>query len=138
MLISKKTSKAFLAVRSFFMSRFENIKLEFLEDIGIENKQCDNLAKIYAETLENMSAARTSVASNNLAAIMKFLAIINIVFMPLTVITGIGGMSEFTMMTESIWWPHAYAALTVVLVIIGFITYRLVRDIGAPRNSRRR
>ena len=56
----------------------------------------------------------------------------------MTVITGLGGMSEFTMMTEGIWWPHAYAALVVVLVIIGFITYRLVHDIGAPRNNRRR
>ena len=117
---------------------FRTEELEFLEDIGIENKQCDNLAKIYAETLENMSDARTSVASNNLSIIMKYLAVINIVFMPLTVITGIGGMSEFTMMTEGIWWPHAYAALVVVMVIIGFVTYRLVHDIGAPRNTRRR
>jgi magnesium transporter len=62
------------------------------------------------------------------------LAVINIVFLPLTVITGLGGMSEFTMMTEGIWWPHAYSALVVVLVIIGFVTYRLVHDIGAPRN----
>ena len=117
---------------------FRTEELEFLEDIGIENKQCDNLAKIYAETLENMSDARSSVASNNLSTIMKYLAVINIVFMPLTVITGIGGMSEFTMMTEGIWWPHAYAALVVVMVIIGFVTYRLVHDIGAPRNARRR
>jgi magnesium transporter len=117
---------------------FRTEELEFLEDIGIENKQCDNLAKIYAETLENMSDARSSVASNNLSTIMKYLAVINIVFLPLTVITGIGGMSEFTMMTEGIWWPHAYAALIVVMVIIGFVTYRLVHDIGAPRNTRRR
>ena len=111
---------------------------EFLEDIAIENKQCDNLARIYAETLEDMSEARSSVASNNLATIMKYLAIINIVFLPLNVITGVGGMSEFTMMTEGIWWPHAYAALVVIMVIIGFITYRLVYDIGTPRNVRRR
>jgi magnesium transporter len=111
---------------------------EFLEDIGIENKQCYNLARIYAETLEDISEARSAVASNNLAVIMKYLAIINIVFLPLTVITGLGGMSEFTMMTEGIWWPHAYAALVVVLIIIGFITYRLVHDLGAPRNNRRR
>ena len=85
-----------------------------------------------------MTEARSSVAGNNLSVIMKYLAIINIVFMPLTVITGIGGMSEFTMMTEGVWWPHAYAALVVIMVIIGFVTYRLVRDVGAPRNSRRR
>ncbi|MBE6391326.1 MAG: magnesium transporter CorA family protein [Lentisphaerae bacterium] len=117
---------------------FKEAEREFLEDISIENKQCDNLARIYAATLKNMSDARTSVASNNMAVIMKYLAIINIVFMPLTVITGLGGMSEFTMMTEGIWWPHAYSALAVFMVVIGFVTYLLVRGIGAPRNSRRR
>ena len=111
---------------------------EFLEDISIENKQCDNLSRIYAEILKNMSDSRASVASNNMAVIMKYLAIINIVFMPLTVITGLGGMSEFTMMTEGIWWPHAYSGLAVFMVAIGFVTYLLVRGIGAPRNSRRR
>ena len=117
---------------------FQEMERELLEDISIENKQCDNLSRIYAEILKNMSDSRTSVASNNMAVIMKYLAIINIVFMPLTVITGLGGMSEFTMMTEGIWWPHAYSGLAVFMVAIGFVTYLLVRGIGAPRNSRRR
>ena len=85
-----------------------------------------------------MSDARVSVVSNNLAGIMKYLAIINIVFMPLTVITGLGGMSEFTMMTEGIWWPHAYSALVLVMVIIGYVTYLLVKQIGMRDNGRRR
>ncbi len=117
---------------------FQQEELEFLEDIAIENKQCDNLARIYTEVLNGIAEARNSVASNNLANIMKLLAIINVVFMPLTVITGLGGMSEFTMMTEKIWWPHAYAGLIVVMVAISFITYLLVRDIGVPRKTRKR
>ena len=117
---------------------FTDEEVEFLEDITVENKQCDNLANIYAGILTGMSDARVSVVSNNLAVIMKYLAIINIVFMPLTVITGLGGMSEFTMMTEGIWWPHAYSALVLVLVLIGYITYLLVRKIGANGGSRRR
>lgn len=117
---------------------FQQEELEFLEDITIENKQCDNLARIYAKILSSMTESRVSVANNNLAIIMKLLATINIVFLPLSVITGIGGMSEFTMMTEGIWWPHAYGGLIVLMVIVGFITYQLVRNIGAPRNTRRR
>ena len=117
---------------------FTDEEVEFLEDITVENKQCDNLANIYAGILTGMSDARVSVVSNNLAVIMKYLAIINIVFMPLTVITGLGGMSEFSMMTEGIWWPHAYSALVLVLVLIGYITYLLVRKIGANGGSRRR
>ena len=85
-----------------------------------------------------MSDARVSVVSNNLAGIMKYLAVINIVFMPLTVITGLGGMSEFTMMTEGIWWPHAYSALVLVMVIVGYVTYLLVKQIGTNNSGRRR
>lgn len=117
---------------------FQEMEEEFLEDIAIENKQCDNLSRIYAAILRNMSEARASVASNNMSVIMKYLAIINIVFLPLTLITGLGGMSEFTMMTEGVWWPHAYSALAVFMVAVGFMTFWLVRGIGDSKNSRRR
>ena len=38
---------------------------------------------------------------------IKRLTVISVVFMPLNVLAGIGGMSEFTMMTEGIPWPLA-------------------------------
>jgi magnesium transporter len=95
-----------------------------------------------------MSDARMAVGNNNLARIMKYLAVINIVFMPLTVLTGLGGMSEFTMMTQGMGWPHAYSLLVLILVIIGYLTYVVVMKIGSPetrnrsgnnsRNSRKR
>ncbi|MBO5307767.1 MAG: magnesium transporter CorA family protein [Lentisphaeria bacterium] len=116
---------------------FNEEELDFLEDITVENKQCDNLTGIYGEILRDMTRARESVVSNKTAVIMKYLAIINVVFMPLTVITGLGGMSEFTMMTEGIWWPHAYSALVLVLIIVGYITYRLVNQIGMSAGGRR-
>ena len=111
-------------------------EIDFLEDITVENQQCDNLARIYAGILEGMSDARASVVSNNQAIFMKYLAIINVVFLPLMVITSLGGMSEFTMMTSSIWWPHAYSALTLALVILGYVTYLLVRRIGSTSGRR--
>lgn len=117
---------------------FNEEEVDFLEDISAENKQCDNLANIYAGILTGMSDARVSVVSNNLAVIMKYLAIINVVFMPLTVITGLGGMSEFSMMTEGVWWPHAYSALALFMVLIGYITYLLVRRIGTSPSTRKR
>jgi magnesium transporter len=117
---------------------FNDEEIEFLEDITVENKQCDNLAGIYAGILTGMSDARVSVVSNNLAVIMKYLAIINVVFMPLTVITGLGGMSEFSEMTKGVWAPHAYSALILVMVIIGYITYLLMQRIGANTSGRRR
>ena len=87
-----------------------------------------------------MSDARVSVVSNNLAVIMKYLAIINVVFMPLTVITGLGGMSEFGDMAKNlgIWSPHAYSALVLVLVIVGYITYLLMQRLESNYGGRRR
>ena len=117
---------------------FNEEELDFLDDITVENKQCDNLAGIYAGILTGMSDARVSVVSNNLAVIMKYLAVINVVFMPATVMTGLGGMSEFSMITEGLWWPHAYSALVLVMVVVGYITYLLVRQIGTNDNGRRR
>ena len=54
---------------------------------------------------------------------IKRLTVISVVFMPLNVLAGIGGMSEFTMMTEGIPWPLAYGGFSVALVTIGWITY---------------
>ena len=54
---------------------------------------------------------------------IKRLTIISVVFMPLNVLAGIGGMSEFTMMTEGVPWPFAYSMFSIGLVVIGFLTF---------------
>lgn len=109
---------------------FNEEEIDFLEDITVENKQCDKLSGIYGSVFENMSNARVSVVNNNLAMNMKILAIINIVFMPINVIVGMGGMSEFTAMTDNLWWPHAYSLLCMLIVAVGYITYLAVKKIG--------
>ena len=58
---------------------------------------------------------------------IKRLTIISVVFMPLNVLAGIGGMSEFTMMTDGIPWPIAYGTFAVGLVLIGWITFAGLR-----------
>jgi magnesium transporter len=61
--------------------------------------------------------------SNNLNVLMKSLTVINVVFMPLNVLAGVGGMSEFSMMTKNIPWPIAYSAFMLALTAIGWVTY---------------
>ena len=109
---------------------FTEEEIDFLEDITVENKQCDNLSGIYSNILSEMSTARVSIVNNNLSNVMKYLAVINLVFMPINVLTGIGGMSEFTMMTDGIWWPYAYSGFFLAAVIIGYITFIVVKRIG--------
>jgi magnesium transporter len=58
---------------------------------------------------------------------VKRLTIISVVFMPLNILAGIGGMSEFSMMTQGIPWPMAYASFVVGLVIVAWITFLILR-----------
>jgi len=55
------------------------------------------------------------------------LTVASVVFMPLNVLSGIGGMSEFSMMTKDIPWPFAYAAFIIGLVLVGYVTYLLLK-----------
>ncbi len=100
--------------------------IEYVDDLAIENAQCLEQAQVYANVFTGLMDARASIVNNNLNVLMKRLTVINVVFMPLNVISGIGGMSEFSMMTKSIPWPIAYSAFMLGLIIIGWITYRIL------------
>ncbi|MCX7044211.1 MAG: magnesium transporter CorA family protein [Candidatus Sumerlaeota bacterium] len=97
--------------------------LEYVDDLAIENAQCLEQAQVYANVFAGLMDARASIVNNNLNVLMKRLTIINVVFMPLNVLAGIGGMSEFSMMTQGVPWPVAYSFFMMALVIIGCITY---------------
>lgn len=79
-----------------------------------------SLMEMYLSLLNN----KMTRAANQTNAIMRRLTLITTIFMPLTLISGIGGMSEFTMMTggESN-WRIAYLFLMVAMMIIAIINY---------------
>ena len=52
---------------------------------------------------------------------------VNIVFLPLNVLAGIGGMSEYSMMTEGIPWPISYSVFTIGMVMVGWVTFAILR-----------
>jgi len=55
------------------------------------------------------------------------LTTISVVFVPLNIVAGIGGMSEFSMMTQGISWPVAYSAFIVAMGLFGWGTYVTLR-----------
>ena len=55
------------------------------------------------------------------------LTTIGVVFTPLNIIAGIGGMSEFSMMTRHVPWPIAYGAFIVGMIAVGWITFTTLR-----------
>ena len=54
---------------------------------------------------------------------------ISIVFMPINILAGIGGMAEFSMMTSDydIRWPFAYAGFLVGSALVGWATYHVLK-----------
>ena len=74
---------------------------DFLDHIVLENKQCARQAQIYSSVLSGLMDARGSIINNNMNVLLRNLTLINVVFLPLNLIAGIGGMSEFAMMTRA-------------------------------------
>lgn len=71
---------------------------------------------------------------------LKRLTVISVVFMPINVLAGIGGMSEYTMMMQGIPWPIAYSTLIVIMIAIGIMTFLGLRawESRKVRNHRAR
>jgi magnesium transporter len=102
-------------------------QVEFLDDVFIENNQCYRQAEIYSNILASLMNARVSIVSNNLNVLMKQLTVLSVVFMPLNVLAGIGGMSEFSMMTQGLDWRISYTAFTLGMVVLGYATYLILQ-----------
>jgi len=96
--------------------------IELLDDIIIENNQCYKQAEIYSTVYSGLMDARGSLVNNNVNVLLRKLTLINVVFLPLNLIAGIGGMSEFSMMTQGIDWKLSYSFFLMAMVLIGVLT----------------
>ena len=89
-----------------------------------------SLMEMYLSMINN----QISRSANQTNVIMRRLTLITTIFMPLTLISGIGGMSEFTMMTGQNNWRIAYVVLVLVMLIIAIVNYLLLKRL--ERKSR--
>ena len=111
---------------------------DFLDDMTIENKQCEKLVEMYSSILTGMSDARVSIVNNNLSTLMKKLTVISLVFMPLNIIASMGGMSEYTLFTKDMPWLISYSLFTVGMIVVGYITWLFIRNIGIDEPEKRK
>ncbi len=111
---------------------------EFLDDMIIENKQCEKLVDMYSSILTGMSDARVSIVNNNLAILMKKLTLITLVFTPLNILASIGGMSEYTHFTRALPWTISYPLFIVALTGIGYVIWFFIRNIGEDETEHKR
>jgi magnesium transporter len=109
-------------------------QVRLLDDIIIENTQCARQTDIYTTVLAGLMDARGNIINNNMNVLLKNLTLVNVVFLPLGVLAGIGGMSEFSMMTQGIDWRIAYSLFLVGLVALGIVLWMVLnRWVARPR-----
>ncbi len=73
-----------------------------------------------------ISAYNTHLSIKNNKSITR-LTFINSTFLPLTILVGMLGMSERTMMTGQENWVIAYSLFIVLCVVIGVATYLILK-----------
>jgi magnesium transporter len=82
-----------------------------------------SLMEMYLSMLNN----QMTKAANDTNVTVRRLTFITTIFMPLTLLAGIGGMSEWSMMTGPANWRIAYPAFLAAMVVIGFVNYFLLK-----------
>ena len=93
-----------------------------------------SLMEMYLSMLNN----QMSRAANETNATVRRLTIITTIFMPLTLLAGIGGMSEWSMMTGPENWRIAYPAFLIAMVVIGFANHYLLKWLESRSRQRER
>jgi magnesium transporter len=111
-------------------------QVRLLDDIVIENTQCSRQTEIYASVLAGLMDARGNIINNNMNVLLKNLTLVNVVFLPLGVLAGVGGMSEFSSWTDGIDWRISYSLFLAGLTVLGIVMWvALNRFVGRPRRQ---
>ncbi|WP_397451953.1 CorA family divalent cation transporter [Pseudomonas sp. NA-150] len=106
---------------------FEPHTMDLIDDLIIENEQCYKQAEIYSTVFAGLMDARGNLVNNNMNALLRKLTVINVVFLPLNLIAGIGGMSEYSMMTATIPWWISYPAFCMAMVGVGGLMVQMLK-----------
>jgi magnesium transporter len=93
-----------------------------------------SLMELYTSLLNNLMTK----TSNRTNASVRRLTLISTIFLPLTLIASIGGMSEWSMMTGTENWKLAYPLFLLGMVLVGAVNYFVILTIekgDKKRNS---
>jgi len=111
-------------MRSKFLAKNQ---LEYSQQILRDIESLDGHTAFLFDKINFLMDASVGFININQNKVVKRLTVVSVVFMPLNVLAGIGGMSEFSMMTEGIAWPVSYSIFTVGLVVVGWLTFAILR-----------
>ena len=82
-----------------------------------------SLMEMYLSMLNN----RMAETANKTNRTVRRLTFITTIFMPITLLAGIGGMSEWSMMTGPQNWKMAYPLFLLAMVVIGVANYYILK-----------
>ncbi|MFZ2960566.1 MAG: magnesium transporter CorA family protein [Candidatus Ozemobacteraceae bacterium] len=96
---------------------------KFFEFVEVNREMITSLMEVYLSMINNQMAR----SANDTNISMKRLTSISTVFMPLTLLAGIGGMSEWSMMCGPENWKISYPIFCIAMGLIAMINYRIFR-----------
>ena len=111
-------------------------QLEDAQQILRDIESLDGHTAFLFDKINFLMDATVGFININQNRVIYRLTVLSVIFMPLNVIAGIGGMSEFSMMTRDIPWPVSYGVFTVGLLIVAWVTLVILR-IFEKRGTRR-
>lgn len=109
-----------------FRDSYDHIT-KYFEEAEIYREVILSLTEMYLSMVNN----RMSLIANRTNTTVRRLTVITTIFMPLTLLAGIGGMSEWSMMTGPQNWRTSYPLFGLGMVIIGALTYLVLRYMNA-------
>jgi magnesium transporter len=105
---------------------------KYFEMVEIGREMITSLMEMYLSMINN----RMAEVANRTNLTVRRLTLITTVFMPLTLLAGIGGMSEWTMMTGPSHWRLAYPLFLLGMAVIGAFSYGLLKRVESRKPSR--
>jgi magnesium transporter len=103
------------------------IQIEDAQQILRDIESLDGHTAFLFDKINFLMDATVGFININQNRVIYRLTVLSVIFMPLNVIAGIGGMSEFSMMTKNIPWQVSYAIFTIGLLIIAWVTFFILK-----------
>jgi magnesium transporter len=113
-------------------------QLEYTQQILRDIESLDGHTAFLFNKINFLMDASVGFININQNKDIQRLTTVNIVFLPLNVLAGIGGMSEYSMMTEGIPWPVSYGVFIIGLVMVGWATYAILRVLENRKHGKSR
>jgi magnesium transporter len=106
----------------FYRDIYDHLS-KFFELTESSRDMVTSLMEMYLSMLNNQMAK----SANDTNTVVRRLTFITTIFMPLTLLAGIGGMSEWSMMTGPENWKISYPMFLLAMLVLGLINYFILK-----------